>query len=207
VRSRSARAGLWAALLGACQVASAGEPEVRYPYRVEGVCPLECCDFGTWTARSDIPVFSAERTRIAPAFTIRKGEEFEAVTGAWWALAPFIVKTKAAVEIPLATNLVPEAPDRAKLGPDWTTSETLSLPAGAQIHVLANLGEGAQVGLAAGRPVALDASLYDAPGSDYEIAKARPANATEWWIEVKSAGRSGWFERGKYEIDGSDRCE
>jgi hypothetical protein len=67
------------------------------------------------------------------------------------------------------------------------------------------LGEGAQVGLAAGKPVALDASMYDTP--EYEIAKARPANATEWWIEVKSGGRSGWFERGKYPIEGSDRCE
>ena len=120
------------ALVGAVTSASAEEVQVRYPYRVEGACPFECCDYGTWTARSDIPVFSAERTRIAPAFTIRKGEEFEAV---------------------------------------------------------------------------LDASMYDAPDSDYEIAKARPATATEWWIEVKSAGRSGWFERGTYPIDGSDRCE
>ena len=202
----AARAGLWTALLGA-SIAFAGESDVRYPYRVEGVCPFECCQYGSWTARSDIPVFAAERARVAPAFTIRKGETFEAVGGAYWTIAPFILRAKAPVEIEVASNLVPEAADRAKLGGDWTSGEHVTLPAGTDIHVVAYLGEGEQVGLAAGKAVALDTSLYDSPDSEFTVSKPGGANATEWWIEVTSDGRRGWFERGKHEIEGSGACE
>lgn len=204
--ARAARAGFWIPLLWAC-VASAGDSDVRYPYRVEGVCPFECCQYGSWTARSDIPVFAAERARVAPAFTIRNGETFEALGGAYWTLAPFILRTKAPVELDLASNLVPEAADRAKLGGEWTTNEHTNVPAGTDIHVVAYLGEGAQVGLAAGKPVAFDTSLYESRSSDFTVSKPGGANATEWWIEVKSDGRRGWFERGKHSIEGSDSCE
>jgi hypothetical protein len=205
--ARIARAGLWVGLLCASAV-SAGESDVRYPYRVEGVCPFECCQYGSWTARSDIPVSSAERARVAPAFTIKKGETFEAVGGAYWTLAPFILKTKAAVEIQVSSNLVPEAADRAKLGGDWTTNERMSLPAGTEIHVLANLGEGEQAGLAAGKPVALHMEMYEPGSTEFEVVRPRAqTGATEWWIEVQAGGRRGWFERGKHEIEGSDACE
>jgi hypothetical protein len=201
-----ARAGLWTALLGA-SIASADPSDVRYPYRVEGVCPFECCQYGSWTARSDIPVFAAERARVAPAFTIRKGETFEAVGGAYWTIEPFILRAKAPFEIKVSSNLVPEAPGRAKLGSGWKTDEQVSLPAGTDIHVVAYLGEGQHVGLAAGKPVAFDGSLYDSPDSDFTVAKPGGASATEWWIEVSSKGRRGWFERGNHEIEGSDACE
>jgi len=203
---RAARAGLLAVLLCG-PIASASEDVVRYPYRVEGVCPFECCQYGKWTALSDIPVLAAERARVSPAFTIRRGEKFEAVGGAYWTIAPFILRAKAPVEIKVASHLVPEAPNRAKLRGEWTIDEHTTLPAGTDIHVVAYLGEGEQVGLAAGKPVAFDMSLYDSPDSEFTVSKPGGANATEWWIEVNSAGRHGWFERGKHSIEGSDACE
>jgi hypothetical protein len=200
------RAALAVALLCGATSASAVDPVIRYPYRVEGVCPFECCQYGQWTARSDIPVVAAERAHTAPAFTIRAGETFEAVGGAWWTTAPYVLKPNVPVELTLASNFRPQGNDRARLGSEWTNDAHVSVPAGTEIHVVADLGEGAQVGLAGGKAVMIDESAAD-PGSDYSVAKPRAAKANEWWIEVKSAGRHGWFERGEQEISGSDACE
>lgn len=193
-----------ALLVGAA--GSAAEPEVRYPYRVEGVCPFECCQLGRWTARSDIPVLAAERGRVAPAFTIRSGETFEAVRAAYWTLWPLVLRAKAPIELLRARGFEIEAADRAKIAGVWGSDEFAALPAGTELHVLANLGEGAYAGVAAGKAFEFEA-LWKDPAAPFTVVKSQAANATEWWIEVDANGRRGWFERGRYSIEGSDACE
>ena len=186
-----------------------GDP-LQYPFRVANVCPFECCQFGTWTAHQTIFVFARERDTGSPAFSIARNESFTAVRGAYWTLAPVIVRPRAPLELRVESGLRLVAPDRAELRETGSTSEErVAVAAGADVEVLAYLGEGDAVGIAAGKPVGVSgiSPPYSREGAAPDFVVVPPAGATQWWIEVRYGNRRGWFERGKYDIDGSDRCE
>lgn len=226
-----AQIAIFVVALFVMSAAPADESEPQYPYRVDGVCPFECCQYGTWTARDDITVYAKERDTSQPVFTIKTGQSFLAEQGAYWTVTPLIIRPKETVELH-ASGFEPLTRNRAKRGNLRTasSSDSVSLPAGKNIHVLANLGEGAAIGMADGKLVSLDSSMYAPIGGDfrnsiYEIVtppqipctKRHSAsscrktayytkNVTEWWVEVKTGDRRGWFERGQHQIEGTDAC-
>jgi hypothetical protein len=189
--------------------AAARGDEIHYPYRVEGACPSECCHYGTWTAREAIPVEAGERERSDPAFVLEAGQAFQAVGGAYWTLAPLVLRTKVPLRLLLAQHLALLTADRAALRESSRADAFALFPVGTEIHVLVELGDGAAIGLAEGRPVELGPGMYDSGGGrDLEVLAPRaPEGGTEWWIEVKAGDRHGWFERGHYAIEGTKRCE
>jgi hypothetical protein len=211
VSRRRPRLALSAPIAAALCSAAAGDPAVpAYPYRVAGVCPFECCQYGEWTAHEAIPVHARERGEGKPSFTIAAGETFTAVGGAYWTLAPVVLRLRAPAELRAETGVRVVAPDRAELRAASASEQRVALPAGSEIRLIAYLGEGEGLGLAGDKPVSVS-GVYPPLGQeggaapDYELVP--PVGATEWWVEVKAGKRHGWFERGKYDIDGSDRCE
>lgn len=58
------------------------------PYESKGLCPFECCTYSDkWVAEKDITALSAMKAKSAPAFSIKKGEKVEALTGSVITLA------------------------------------------------------------------------------------------------------------------------
>lgn len=223
------------ALLFAGALVIAEDRAPQYPFRVEGICPFECCQYGKWKAGENIPVYSAERVKENPLLTIGKDEEFVSEGGAVRTIEPLILRTRQEVQVRRGNDIVVESPHRARwLGyghVDYTT--VIRVPAGSTLHVIAYLGEGAVRALWRGIPVAMDSSAYAPIGGiadeshPYEILSPKQApchekydlvtcsaigyytpQKTEWWIKVKVKvkGKSGWIERGDYNIDGTDAC-
>src|SRR5262245_27362893 len=46
-----------------------------------GACPFECCQYGRWTALTEIPVLADERGDGPPIFVMQNGDRFRADSG------------------------------------------------------------------------------------------------------------------------------
>lgn len=190
----------------------------HYPYRVAGACPYEYCYMGTWTAIEDIPVYRMDRDASAPIFTIKAGQDFVAIEGAYWTLTPLIVRPRHPVRLNTDGDFVILSQDRARVGNSGHGVGTIDIPAGMDIHIVANIGEGAYVGIVGGRAVQADGEWFAPPvgpdrsNSIYTVVTpaqvdckwVRPAedcarhgyftaNLTEWWVKVTLDGQTGWM--------------
>ncbi len=59
----------------------AQEEKPKIPYIDRGACPFECCQYGTWTAESNLIAYQKEVNDPAIAFRIKPGESFTAING------------------------------------------------------------------------------------------------------------------------------
>ncbi len=160
---------------------AAARPSVPNPVsqseiRVPGACPFEGCQLGAWSARRNVPLFSAPNG--AQAGVIRRGQAVTALEGE-----------------------VRAAPRRATVTRVWDSDREQGIRVGSTVDVLHPGGEGTVVVLHEGRIVqgSLDLALrYDRPLS------AEPLRWT-WWVRVRSAGGiTGWLRNPQGAFDGMD---
>jgi hypothetical protein len=71
------------ALAPAALLAAGAAPPAppKAPYLRKEVCPLECCTFGSWTARAPLQTYQRAAANGPKAFALQPGESFRALTG------------------------------------------------------------------------------------------------------------------------------
>src|SRR5574340_1649912 len=105
------------AVLAFGQTQNAAGPNL--PFTDPGACPLECCQYGEWTATSSQRAYQSSNKDSGLAFTIRSGEKVDALTG-------LVITRKAGIVI-LRKQ---------------TTFGDITVPAGEKLFVLHRSGEG-----------------------------------------------------------------
>lgn len=62
-------------------ISNAQNERPKVPYIQNDICPFECCQYGTWVAKSHLKAYKKEGDNTAIAFTIKPGENFSAIRG------------------------------------------------------------------------------------------------------------------------------
>lgn len=175
---------------------------LSFPHEHEGVCPFECCTYGTWTAETRIRV-QAFRADTAPVRTVlAPGTSFRAVDGEVWVLTPG------------TAVLRPGALARRDTGGSVPSPEG-PRPAPRDTMVLLNTtGEGIWR-VWDGRSIRevgplLASDPGDAPPDSVprraEGLVLRPPE-TRWWVRVEAPdGTRGWVEMEGVGVTGADAC-
>jgi hypothetical protein len=168
------------------------------PFIARNVCPFECCIYGTWVPRRPLRIFARERDTSRVAFTLARGDSFEAVTGNVHVLRPGIAVVRRAFSL------------------DGTGGSLRAVP-GDRMYLLDQGGEGAVHVWCKGQFVwTSDEFFY----FDESTPRGDPARVTrllrdvesEWWVQVRARdGRSGWLRMSDdpyepMEVDGADPC-
>jgi hypothetical protein len=159
------------------------------PYEDWGACPFECCQYGEWTALSEIPIYASRNAKTSPIATLRKGVKVFAKTG--------VVITTKAGEVELL--------EEKTLGEG--REPRVVVPKGGRIYPLRYLGEGYE-------KFWYDGAIYSAfigvaePGRVYEGFRVLRRWEDDWWVSVSTRdGRKGWvLMTRKTRFDGTDRC-
>jgi hypothetical protein len=149
------------------------------PFESKGVCPSECCVYGTWTVQADTDILVGRRANAAVAFRVHRGERVEGVTGV-------VVTTT------LGRAVVRRV---ASLG---VGSDPIAVQPGDAVYILHYRGEGYWTFWARGR---LDTDQIPGEGEACADAAGRPVSCdvqitakplTTWWVQIRSGSREGW---------------
>ena len=154
------------------------------PWIAIGACPGEGCSFGAWSACSTVVAINEKRPGAPPAFTLRPGDRFTAVTGDVHVEVPGIVVFRDTI------TYVPEP---------WPPSQdTVPFRPGDTLYVLNYLGEGLLVWWFRGQADTGRVFWRDRPDRDLDSNRAGPAVLVRrpkavWWVRVRNArGQQGW---------------
>lgn len=155
-----------------------------------GACPFECCTYGTWVARAEMPVSTVELgTEIA--FVLEPGDTITAETGN--------VHITGIQQVVVAREV-----------PEYVGSDHVFLP-GDTLLVLDYVGEGYFHAWHDGRIYQpevfwVDEAAFTPDGGApaYSIG----THDTEWWVRVRSASKGdGWMQMGDdVPFGGADAC-
>jgi hypothetical protein len=174
-----------AILVLALQLSSALLPHKRdkplLPKVDENTCPFEGCQFGRWTAREPVQLYSSWKSDRKPLQSLRKDEAVDALTGVHITLEPSEIE----VTEPLAEY---------------------GLKAGDKIFGYMYLGEGVFNAWFNGSWVEdFDGSRVSGLGCNRNCnAKLLKAGRAEWWVKLKTKdGNIGWTNEGD-KFDGTD---
>jgi len=158
------------------------------PFEHWEACPFECCKYGSWRAQADVPAF-VSRTSSRVAFTIRKGERVQAVTG--------VVTTRKTGLVVLSRAYTFSTGD----------GKEITVPAGGRVLTLHPGGEG--VGYFWYRGATFDGELYAdtvSPSTPEYPREVLSLPKYEWWVKVRNAaGRVAWV-RDPTDFKGQDAC-
>jgi hypothetical protein len=154
--------------------------EVRVRRRA---CPFECCTYGQWIARAELPVFATERGEGTPLFTIPVGQSFRADSG----------------NVHITGILVVAVADSVADHPYWAFGP------GDSLVVLDHVGEGHYNVWHEGRVTEV-AGFWGAE-SQRLVAETIGQWQSEWWVHVSlEDGRTGWIRAEATTVSGADRC-
>jgi hypothetical protein len=156
----------------------------KLPVINKNACPFECCQFGTWTANQDVPVYDKwQREGRTQTFTVKKGEAVTAVTGVHITYKPGRVRV---------TKDVPR----------------LHLRKGAVVQTFMSRGEGAEDFWANGRMQSdetMASPECSEPHETFSFCRLDDGDK-DWWIQIKTkSGQTGWVQ-GNEHFDGTDAC-
>jgi hypothetical protein len=160
----------------------------RVPYESSGVCPFDCCTYGTWSVQVDTNLLAEHRDGAPVAFSVRRGTKVQAMTG--------VVVTsrfgRAVVRRPTALDGVEVTPRDSivvlhyvgegfwKL---WVRGKLVE----DQVHDVESI-----CGFDKGVPVGCAVQILEKP-------------RTVWWVKIRSRGRVGWTRQVDH-FDGMDAC-
>jgi len=155
-------------VLSAAYAAPAQAPP-KAPYIRKGVCPLECCSLGSWTARAPLQTYKAEGNFSARSYLIRPGEEFTASKGDLYTL-----------QFGFVTVMRPVEKQRQQFNP------------GDILYILSYQAYDYYLWLR-GRTLTAEDFWGDGRAEDRGILyKQEPVMV--WWVQVKNAeGQSAWL--------------
>jgi hypothetical protein len=155
------------------------------PFESEGACPFECCVYRTWSVRRATDVRTTRDTSAPVAFSVKDGDEVEALTGV----------------------VVVSRPGRARASRDVKVEGLGDLHEGDEVAVLHPLGEGfwlvwrdgrkgsGQVGEKSARPGPWDPELNPIEKPEFT-----------WWVQVRDGKtRTGWTDA-PGNFGNKDRC-
>jgi hypothetical protein len=158
-------------------VAKAPGPPV--PYEDVGACPFEGCVYREWIANARIDVRSGRRPDDPIVFSLRRGDQVQAITGIVVTIKPGRVQFKAPVDLA-------------------STAGPVHVQPGETLYLLTYHGEGETTAWFKGR-------LYDRlDGSEFfnALCQDRPASCNGsilerpqrvWWVRLRSVrGVIGW---------------
>ena len=159
--------------------AGAADVPPPMPTRVLDVCPLADCIYGPWTATAPLPAHAQEGRPGRPAFTLRKGERFVALTG----------------------NLHVQRPAKLRVAetfqwPPFSRNPFDRYTRGSVLWVMAPRGDrwldvwyrGRRRGIRA----AVGRGAWFMPGRD-QLQELEPGIWT-WWVKVERANKQvGWL--------------
>jgi hypothetical protein len=152
-------------------------PKPRLPKIDQNACPFEGCQFGKWTARKPVRLYSTWKHQRTPVRTVEKGEVVTAVTGVNITFEPAEITVTAPI-------------------PQY------GLKPGDTIFAYMNLGEGFFNAWFKGMWVEEFDGSGVAPGCNRGCnAKFVKPGRLEWWVQVRTKdGVTGWTQ----ETDGFD---
>lgn len=148
---------------------------------IEGVCPFECCMYGTWVLDGPVDVHAEPDGSSPVTATVGAGARLQVPTGRVVVSEPGIAEIRDAIT----------ARDEA--------GDSLALAAGSQVEVLHPIGEGYARVRAADRLFSLDLM-------DERVQVTRQGEWT-WWAQVTTPdGSGGWILADGAAVHGSDAC-
>lgn len=158
-----------------------------------GACPTECCAYGWWTARADLPAYAFERAHGAPTRTIRAGTLLFARRGNVY------VDQVGIVEVTRSGMLDGHEPAPA-----------YRVEPGDTIRVLEPLGDGVIRVVHRGTTLA-GFAFWLLPRPEAELPEGRVLREPRiaWWSEViLPSGRAVWLDMDRVAalLDGVDAC-
>jgi hypothetical protein len=159
-------------------------PKPALPKIDENACPFEGCQFGAWTAREKVQLYSTWKDDRQPLGEVQKGEEVTAVTGIHITLQPFEIQVTAPM-------------------PDY------DLKPGDTVFGYMNYGEGVFSAWFNGYWVEnFDGSTVVGPADSgcrrNCTAKWIRDGRVEWWVKIKTKnGTVGWTKE-TAKFDGQD---
>ena len=140
------------------------------PLRVDGACPFEGCQYGTWTTSAETTVYAAAGDTTSAAFTVPAGTALEAPGG-------FVLVTQVGVSVATRPADLFLAYERAR-----------PLAAGDTVLVLDYEGEGSYRVWHDGR-IGFSGTA-DAGGPFRQVVAPEQA----WWARATAPdGRTGWL--------------
>lgn len=157
-------AAVWAA-------GTAAPAPPKAPFVRKEVCPLECCTFGSWTARVPLQAYQRAVANGPKAFALRPGESFQAISGDLqtlqlgfvMVLRPFQKQGKRFEPGDIFYILSYQAWDYLI----WQRGQVLGVPA-------------------------FWGTFGGDPDRETALLKAEPTMV--WWVQVRnSAGQTGWI--------------
>jgi hypothetical protein len=170
---RPVPAGPLLAALGYAAAATAAGPvspaPPKAPFIRTAACPLECCAYGTWTARVPLQAYQRAARTAPKAFSIGTGETFQAEGGDLWTeqlgfvmvLRPFQKQGRRFEPGDIFYILSYQAWDYLI----WQRGQVLGVPA-----------------------------FWGTGDPDRETALLKAEPAMVWWVRVKNAaGVTGWI--------------
>jgi hypothetical protein len=192
----------------------APNPPFPQTWIARGVCPSECCAYRRWSARRALPVYAVEGRADRPAFTIARGDSFDALTGNVHVTRTGIARILRSFVIPEEHGrLIALAGERFALfeydGEDswhaWLHGSECWIDVDWLLHPTATTDEGGY-------------SVYDRPTRRRGVRALAPflrmvrEPKTEWWVHVRARdGREGWLwvdprDNEETPVGNSDAC-
>lgn len=156
-------------------------PEEPIPQIVidKPACPFECCQFGKWTARSEVILYQAPNAKVFNR-KIKKGESITALTGE-----------------------AHSKPLKAKVTHTWKSDEDQGIHVGDTVYILHGIGEGAVALLQNGR---IKKSSIDFAFEVFDKT-VRKLPDSIWWVNVRlQDGTEAWIKNPGVAFDGMDGC-
>jgi hypothetical protein len=154
-------------------------PRPVLPKVDQHVCPFEGCQFGRWTARQSVPLYSTWESSRTLTGTLRKGQVVTALTGIHITFAPSEVLVTAPIE-------------------------QYGLNVGDRVFGYMNLGEGFFNAWFSGFWVDIFDGSSVAPGCSRDChAKLVNPGRMEWWVQVDANRVTGWTKQTD-RFDGKD---
>jgi len=143
-------------------------------------CPFEGCQFGKWTVRQTVALYSTWQPNRTLVKTLRKGQQVTAVTGINITFEPLEILVTAPIEL-------------------------YHLKSGDRVFGYMNLGEGAFNAWFNGFWVDVFDGTSVAPGCSRGcLAKVVKPGRSEWWVQIQLAtGLTGWTKQAD-RFDGKD---
>jgi len=180
-------------------------------------CPFECCTYRRWRARRRLPVYSAEGITTRAAFTIARGDSFDALTG-----NVHVERTGIAVALrPFEIDGADHGGQRAVMRGD-------------RFALFEDYGEGGTHAWLRGHECAIDLDVLTHPGAGrdegslrvYDSKQTERGDAPDapyvrvirhptwkWWVRIRTLrGRVGWLridlqsDDENFPVDNADAC-